>query len=354
MENETDFKRISKVLNSPKMIRDYFDHCFFNSSINEKVLYIHIPYCMRKCRYCVCQSNVLTRREELSKHIQKVLSPQLEEYADALNKKCVDQLYIGGGTPTILTPEELEDVFNLIPNFEKIPLKCIEASPETLSDEHIDLFAKKGFTFVSIGVQSLNKVICTKQNRFYVTRDELETLSKKMLSTGIYFNYDLICFMDKGDIRDLPQFYKELLFIMQKCRPSSITIHQLRQVMFTCEKTEMLMDCIKRAINNSEGYQCVNSMLEKEDVYNDTVYQAEYRIACRDYSFTHYMWNKYAALPVKGYDILSLGYTNRFHTISSAGPLFYSPGENKLKWVNYDQFIYDDYERIRERKGFIH
>lgn len=353
MNDDSNLSSIAKVLRTPKMARDYFNHQFFTNLKNKKVLYIHIPYCIRKCRYCVCQSTAGASRDEIIEYVRSIVISQIREYSESMESIVFDQLYMGGGTPTILSDDELDEIFQVIPNFDKIPLKCIEASPETLDDNHIDLFCKRGFSFVSIGVQSLDKSICKKQNRYNVSKEELISLSQKMLSTGVYFNYDLICFMDKGDIRDLPQFNEDLLFVMNECNPSSITIHQLQQSIFTCEKTRMLQECIKNALKKSKrGYQCVNSMLNEEDIYNDTVYQAEYRLACRDYDFSHYMWNKYAALPIKGYDILSIGFTSKVHTISNVGFIFYSPGEDKLKMVNYNSFIYDDFEQIRKAKGF--
>lgn len=353
MNYESNLSSIAKVLKTPKMVRNYFEYQFFTNLKNKKVLYIHIPYCVRKCKYCVCQSTAESGKDEIVEYVRNIIISQINDYSESMEGMVFDQLYIGGGTPTILSADELDEIFSVIPNFDKVPLKSIEASPETVDDNHIDLLCKRGFSFVSIGVQSLDKAICKKQNRYNVPKDKLINLSKKMLSTGMYFNYDLICFMDKGDIRDLPQFNEDLLFIMNECNPSSITIHQLQQSMFTCEKTRMLQECIKKAIDQSEkGYQCVNSMLNEEDIYNDTVYQAEYRLACRDYAFSHYMWNKYAALPVKGYDILSIGFTNQIHTISNVGSLFYSPGEDKIKMVNYNSFIYDDFNQIRKAKGF--
>lgn len=352
MGSEFNLISISKVLNTPKMIKDYFDCNYCISTGNKKVLYIHIPYCIRKCKYCMCQSYEILKREDIKKYIEEIIKPQLLDYTDLLNKIVIDQLYIGGGTPTVLSVEKLKEIFDLIPNFYKIPIKCIEASPETMTDSHIELFVENKFSFISVGVQSLDKMICKKQNRYHVTKEKLVELSKKLLQSEIYFNYDLICYMDKGDIRDLPQFSEDLMYIMKECQPSSITIHQLQQSNFTCEKTRMLQEVLKRAMETLKEYQCVNSLLREEDVYNDTVFQAEYRIACRNYKFSHYMWNKYASLPVKGYDLLSIGYTNNIHTISNVGSIFYSPGENKVKCVNYNSFIYDDFERIRKEKGF--
>lgn len=344
--------KLGQALNTDKKKRDYFIHEFMRANnSNEKILYVHIPFCLSKCGYCVCQSEVTSSKVKLMNFVENVLKQQMREYEVILNNISFDQIYFGGGTPSILEAEILENIFLSIPNFQRIPKKCIECSPETFSYEHLDLFKKYKFNFISIGIQTLDKKLCNKHNRYYLTRPEIYQMSNVLRNSGIYFNYDLICFLGKGDVRDLPQFENDLYYIMGECSPNYITIHQLQQAMFTCEKTKYLQQIICKAIDRFPIYSCVNSNLNETDIYNDTVYQGEYRLARGDLHFTHYMWNKYAGMPVKGYDILSLGYTNEIHTISNVDKLFYSPGENKIKYIEYDKFIYTDYKNIRKEKG---
>lgn len=338
------------ILDTPEKKKQYFIRLYLNEA-NEKILYVHMPYCIRKCAYCVCQSVPNGTPEAIRSYYKNIIFPQINEYKDIFQLTKFDQVYFGGGTPTIAGADLLNELFDFIPDFENIPIKCIEASPETLSYEHLELFKKYRFRFLSIGLQSLSKKICKKQNRFYVSKEQLKSFSDTLRDTGIYFNYDLIAFMDKGDVRDIPDFENELNFLMAQCKPSSITIHQLFQSNFSCDRTKALIYALKRVIEQNPIYLCINSNLLDEDIYNDTVYQAEYRLVAEDKQFMHYMWNKYSSMPVKGYDILSLGYTNNFNTISNAGKLFYSPGEDKLKNVNYNSYIYEDFANIRKSKG---
>lgn len=338
------------IINTPTKKKEYFINRY-NRENGKKVLYIHTPFCTRKCSYCVCQSVSGGNPDLIKNFYHGVLYEQLYEYNSIFETTIFEQVYFGGGTPTIVTTDELEKLFDKIPNFNKIPIKCVEASPETLTESHLELFIKYNFTFISVGIQSLSRKICKKQNRFYITTGQILSLSKCLAEKKVYFNYDLIAFMDKGDIRDLKQFEEELGFVMENCQPSSITIHQLFQSVFTLERTKELICAIKRALEKNINYTCINSNLLEEDIYFDTLYQAEYRLVCQDKKFMHYMWNKYSSMPVKGYDILSLGYTERFHTISNAGKLFYSPGEDKIKNIEYNNYFYDSFEEIRRKKG---
>lgn len=339
-----------EIFNTAKKKQDYFMINYLNSH-NPKVLYIHIPFCVSKCKYCVCQSYGNRTKEDIANYVSTVIVPQFEQYARILEDVEFDQLYIGGGTPTILSCKQLNELLSRIPNIDRIPIKCIEASPDTLNLDHINLLKEFSFDFLSVGIQTISKKLCNKHNRFFLSEDALLQLSSQLRDSGLYINYDLIAFLDHGDIRDLPEFRNELRFILDECRPTSVTIHQLQQSFFSEERSLLLIKLIRNELMRSQEYECINSELLDTDALYDTVFQAEYRLVRDNRDFHHYMWNKYAGMPVQGYDILSLGYNTKIHTISNANTLIYSPGENKLKQVKFEQYIYDDYEQIRLKKG---
>ena len=166
---------------------------------------------------------------------------------------------------------------------------------------------------------------------------------------GFYFNYDLIAFLDKGDVRDLKSFETELDFIL-KTNPSCVTIHQYYQSFFSEEKTKALILLLKNSLSKNPSFCCSNSMLELNDVHNDVLYQAEYRLVSKNKNYSHYMWNKYASIPVQGYNILSIGYTNEFPTVSNTDNICYIASQNKLSFINYDKFMHEDFVKIRNKK----
>lgn len=316
---------------------------------NKKILYIHTPFCRSKCTYCVCHSKVGTD-SEINNYAESILSDQLLCYQDLFREIVFDEVYFGGGTPSLISAEQWENIYSLIPNFSKIKVKSMECSPSTITVEHIKMLEHYGFSYVSLGIQSMNRSICQKYNRFYVSREQIAFLSQLLHEHHLYFNYDLICYMQYGDIRDLPGFEDDLDFLMRQCKPSSIVCHQLYQTHFTLEKTLYLMALLRKKIQEYPKYECINAELKDEDAYPDTIYQAEYRLVRENRNFRHYMWNKYPALPMIGYDVFAVGYVNNMSIKSNVGDLLYLPVKQELRRVVLNDIFDKDERRIRDSK----
>lgn len=324
------------------------------ASDRKKALYIHTPFCASKCKYCKWQSSKLENPEELRVHYEETLTAQLEKYKKIFDVTTFDELYLGGGTPTVVPADMLSAFFDKIPNFDKIQNKCMEASPDTLTTEHIDMFRKYAFKFLSIGIQTLDFYIAKKHNRPYLNHQEVVNLSDYLNDRNIYFNFDMICYLDKGDVRDLPDFERDLDFLMKECHPASITIHQEHFAMQSFEKTHELMKMIRRKIENNPQWMCVNSDLLDEDVSLDTMYRAEYRIVSRDYSYMHHLWDKYNLNLKEEFDVLSMGSTKTHPLFSFSGDTIYKEEENLLfpgPHMQLDAWMYSLLKDIRIRKG---
>jgi radical SAM superfamily enzyme len=341
---------VEKEANKTKYT-EYFIEKFLIKNSNKNVLYVHTPFCLSKCKYCKYMSTCNYTEKDLDNFYNSILPAHIKLYSDIFSNIIFDEVYFGGGTPTIVDAGTLSKVFNSIPNFDKIPIKCIETSPNTLSYEHISLFQKYNFSFVSVGIQSLSKKICSKYNRFYLNNKDFANLSKALQESQLYFNYDFICFLDKGDIRDLLQFEKEIDYVMEHGKPSCITVHQYYQSIFTTERTKYLIHATKRLIEKHPNYICVNSLLEDSEVENDTLYNAEYKLVSKEYDFYHYMFNKYAIMPVEGYNILSIGYYKDQSTFSNAGNLWYFADKGQISIQPFDHFYRDNFIKIRAVKG---
>jgi len=117
-------------------------------------IYVHIPFCERKCRYCDFYSETNTQRipeflEALKKEMQLTGVPGMTS----------DTLYIGGGTPSLLTPKQMGKIvdwaamcFNLGASSEM----TLEINPATASTRDLQDYAAFGFNRINIGVQSFN------------------------------------------------------------------------------------------------------------------------------------------------------------------------------------------------------
>ena len=122
--------------------------------MNTLGIYVHVPFCGKKCGYCdfysVCYSKV---QAEL--YVNAVLR-NIRHYAD--KSRTVDTVYFGGGTPSLLTAEQLSEIvseigrsFFLAPDAEI----TLEANPNTLTPEKLAGLRNAGINRLSIGVQSM-------------------------------------------------------------------------------------------------------------------------------------------------------------------------------------------------------
>ncbi len=123
-------------------------------------VYIHIPFCQRKCNYCAFSSFVCDEKE-VERYTQKLI----EDINSFHNKypqdryKKVDTIFIGGGTPSLLPlnhfekiVKALKDNFDVSDDYEF----TIECNPNSLSEEKLSCYKKNGANRLSIGVQSLD------------------------------------------------------------------------------------------------------------------------------------------------------------------------------------------------------
>lgn len=116
-------------------------------------LYIHIPFCVQKCRYCDFVS--YTNSEELFTKYVKRLLKEAEEYKG----EKIDTVFIGGGTPTVLNVHDLQILLTGINNIFRISssaeITC-EANPGTVTSDKARALSLGGVNRISVGVQTFN------------------------------------------------------------------------------------------------------------------------------------------------------------------------------------------------------
>lgn len=120
-------------------------------------IYLHIPFCKTRCIYCDFYST--TRSEMIDRYVS-ALCRELELRKSYLDNEQVETIYFGGGTPSQLSKENFEKIFETIEreynlgNCEEITL---EANPDDLNPEYIKMLASLPFNRISIGIQTFNE-----------------------------------------------------------------------------------------------------------------------------------------------------------------------------------------------------
>ncbi|WP_312833118.1 radical SAM family heme chaperone HemW [Sedimentibacter saalensis] len=143
-------------------------------------VYIHVPFCKKKCNYCDFYS-VKWNDEWETKYTEAVID-EIKSYKEMLGHKyIVDTVYFGGGTPTIIKPSNLKSILDSISIVADIDTKAeisMEANPNTLTDENLKQYRETGINRLSIGIQSLNDEILKKIGRIHNSKEALEAIDR--------------------------------------------------------------------------------------------------------------------------------------------------------------------------------
>lgn len=128
-------------------------------------IYIHIPFCKQACFYCDFHfSTSLKKKDELIEALIK----ELELRKDELKKETIETIYIGGGTPSLLTNHALESILNAVYKHYNVvnkPEITLEANPDDLSKNRIIELSKSRINRLSIGIQSFFEDDLKSMNR---------------------------------------------------------------------------------------------------------------------------------------------------------------------------------------------
>ena len=158
-------------------------------------LYLHVPFCKQQCWYCGCNMKLAARYSPVATYVQNLLQ-EIDLIAGALPARMpVAHLHFGGGTPTVLEPEDLAAVmarlgmrFQLLPDAEI----AIESDPRTLTDPMIQQIGSLHFNRASFGVQEFDPKVQAAINRIQPP-EMVERAINGLRAAGVpNINFDLI------------------------------------------------------------------------------------------------------------------------------------------------------------------
>ncbi|MDP2273882.1 MAG: oxygen-independent coproporphyrinogen III oxidase [Archangium sp.] len=157
-------------------------------------LYVHVPFCRSLCHYCGCNT-VITRDTSGAGPYVEALLAEWQLYVSRFGRVRLDEVHIGGGTPTYLTPEQLERLVGGLLSFAALPADAelgIEADPRVTTRAQLEVLAKHGFKRLSLGIQDFDEKVQHGVNR-YQTVEEVRVVTEHARSLGFTsINYDLI------------------------------------------------------------------------------------------------------------------------------------------------------------------
>ena len=121
-------------------------------------IYIHIPFCKQACHYCDFHfSTSMKKKDEMVLALAKELQLRKDEFQFDAEFPCIETIYFGGGTPSVLTVKEIQLLIDTVRQNYPVsqnPEITLEANPDDLSEENLSAFAAIGINRLSIGIQS--------------------------------------------------------------------------------------------------------------------------------------------------------------------------------------------------------
>ena len=220
-------------------------------------IYIHIPFCKVKCIYCDFYS--ITDKDDKIEQFVHALVNEIETCKTDTTNWNFDTIFIGGGTPSLLSPQQLERILSALDNkfdLSNIVEFTLEANPGEASKEKLMEFNNLGVNRLSIGVQSFQSNLLHFLSRIHSVEDVFQTFHSARDANFNNINCDLIYNVPGQTLLD----WKDDLSTLVKLNPEHISAYSL-----TVERNTKLFELVQ-----NKSVKLPKEVLHKK--FNDITY----------------------------------------------------------------------------------
>ena len=183
------------------------------SSLPPLSLYVHLPWCLKKCPYCDFNSHEVTGGELPERRYLDALLADLDACLPLIWGRSVQTIFIGGGTPSLFSPEAIERLLSQLRARLKLAADCeitLEANPGTFEKDRFRAFREAGVTRLSVGVQSFNDEQLKRIGRVHDSAQAIAALEEAAHCFDT-FNLDLMYALPGQTLADLQQDVRQAL-----------------------------------------------------------------------------------------------------------------------------------------------
>ena len=184
------------------------------------LVYIHVPFCSTRCRYCAFYSNPLGRGVDptsspVVRDYVDTLFMELAHWGDRLGDSTVQTVFFGGGTPSLLPPRVIGLIMERIGRYFKLAHKAevtLEANPESLRGGHrVTQYLDAGINRLSIGIQSLDESMLRMLGRPHKAQDSMHAAFLAREAGCANINVDLMWGLPGQSVRQWLQTLKDVM-----------------------------------------------------------------------------------------------------------------------------------------------
>lgn len=164
------------------------------------LLYIHLPFCEQRCYFCICHTEVTKNYERVKNYLNNALYPEIDLHCEFFGKNSItpnfQEIYFGGGSPTILQEKEFDrliEKIRSIADMKNIKQFTIEIDPRRVTKERLKYYHSKGVNKISIGVQDIDPKVQKTINRIQPPQSVESLLTPDIRKCFNSINFDILC-----------------------------------------------------------------------------------------------------------------------------------------------------------------
>ena len=217
-------------------------------------LYVHLPWCIRKCPYCDFNSHQVPDQIPEQRYIDAVIA-DLEQALPLVWGRTIHSIFLGGGTPSLFSPASIDRLLGDIRARLKLEPDCevtLEANPGTFEKDRFRAFRGAGVTRLSIGVQSFNDDHLKALGRVHDSRQAIAAVEEAAQAFDT-FNLDIMYALPGQDLAQVEQDISMALSMM----PPHISIYHL-----TIEPNTLFAKSPPQVPQDDEAYAMLDRITE--------------------------------------------------------------------------------------------
>ena len=264
----------------------------------ELELYIHIPFCVRKCNYCDFLS--FPADEDTQRQYVKALCKEISYYGAHCRDYVVSTVYIGGGTPSWLWESDMAEIMDAVhKNFALLPDAevSVECNPGTVTAQKFAVYRQSGINRISLGLQSAQNVELKMLGRIHTWEQFLKTYELARSGGFSNINVDLMSSLPGQHI----ETYADSLQKVCRLKPEHISAYSL-----IIEKGTPFYDLYKFDAVKQRAGMVTDALPTEDEVYEMTKLTEE---MLKENGYVHYEVSNFAqpgyARPCRTYPAVS-------------------------------------------------
>ena len=229
-------------------------------------LYIGIPFCPTRCLYCSFLSNPIAKWQNRVAEYLSCIEKELAFTKEAFAGKKIDTIYIGGGTPTALSEEELKVLMDLVNGFlsdedcKNLLEFTVEAGrPDSITAGKLRVLKQAGVSRISVNPQTMNEETLKRIGRAHTVEETVKAFLLAREEGFDNINMDLILGLPGEGLREV----KYTLSEVEKLAPDSLTVHSL-----AIKRSALMKDWLRDA--GSTRKDTGNTLKNADNALKDT------------------------------------------------------------------------------------